>query len=396
MSASPTYKQPANYSVTSMPPKPAVKKVLILSSLYKPHVGGVQTVVEQLCQQYRRQGIATVVLTKRFPTSQRYRATFHHTPVFRFDRPKSFAEVAGAVQTILRNEKELRPDVVHLLGVRRPMPVIAYLLSRHWQVPYVATIVGGDIPDTGDPDSIRLWNEAGGTVEPYVTRADAITVFSQATQDLAKQVLHTNRPITMIYAGVDIQRIQRAIPVAGPNNFFFTARRLDYSKGLDILITAFSIVTKTDPKVKLVIAGDGEEQAALEQQCVDLRIKSRVIFLGRIPLDAVYGYMKTAIAHLCPSRAESGGLVNIEAQAAGCLAVGSRVGGIGEYIADGVTGLLHEPDSVDALVKTLQYLLAPENQVAITQIKKQATASINTFTWTHCAEQYVHLYEQLL
>lgn len=379
-----------------MPHKKTIKKVLILSSLYKPHVGGVQTVVEQLCLQYHRQKITTVILTKRYPSHQRYRATFHHTPVFRFDRPKSYAEVPDAVKKILRNEKELQPDIIHLLGVRRPMPMIAYLLSCHWNVPYIATIVGGDIPDEGDPESIALWNEADGTVEPYVTRTDAIMVFSQATRALAKKVLRTNRRIGLIYAGVDIKRIQRADPVELPNKFIFSARRLDHSKGLDLLIAAFSTVAVTYPEIQLVIAGDGEERAKLEKQCVDLGIENKVIFLGRIPLDTVYGYMKKAIAHLCPSRAESGGLVNIEAQAAGCLAVGSRVGGIGEYIADGVTGLLHQPDSVDSLSSTLIYLLDPINQYAIAQIKNQAKASINTFTWTHCASQYLKLYQQLL
>jgi len=48
--------------------------------------------------------------------------------------------------------------------------------------------------------------------------------------------------------------------------------------------------------------------------------------------------MKGAVAHICPSRTEGGGIVNYEAEASGCLAIGSDAGGIPEYIQDGVTG----------------------------------------------------------
>ena len=67
--------------------------------------------------------------------------------------------------------------------------------------------------------------------------------------------------------------------------------------------------------------------------------------------------MKGAIAHICPSRSEGGGNVNIEASACGCVPIGSRIGGIPEYIKDNETGLLFESENINDLSEKMIYLL---------------------------------------
>ena len=44
-----------------------LESILIVSSLYKPNVGGVETVIDRLSDQYIKFGKKVSVLTKKFP-----------------------------------------------------------------------------------------------------------------------------------------------------------------------------------------------------------------------------------------------------------------------------------------------------------------------------------------
>src|SRR5262249_28501228 len=68
-------------------------------------------------------------------------------------------------------------------------------------------------------------------------------------------------------------------------------------------------------------------------------VGDRVRWLGL--QSQVQPYLQAADVFVCPSRwAEAAGLVNLEAQATGLPVLASNTGGIPEYVADGVTGLL--------------------------------------------------------
>ena len=84
---------------------------------------------------------------------------------------------------------------------------------------------------------------------------------------------------------------------------------------------------------------DDSDRLRLQQLCRQLGVADRVRFFGHQP--DVERYMQAADCFVCPSRwGEAAGFVNIEAQACGLPAVGSRVGGVPELIQDGRTGFL--------------------------------------------------------
>jgi glycosyltransferase involved in cell wall biosynthesis len=61
-------------------------------------------------------------------------------------------------------------------------------------------------------------------------------------------------------------------------------------------------------------------------------------------------FLQAADAFVCPSRwAEAAGLVNLEAQACGLPLLGSRIGGIPEYVEEGRSGFLFEPERPEEL-----------------------------------------------
>ncbi len=123
-------------------------------------------------------------------------------------------------------------------------------------------------------------------------------------------------------------------------------------KGADVALRALAELPQG---VVLWVAGDGGEAEALRRLRAELGLGERVRFLG-LQRD-VAPFLQAADCLVCPSLwAEAAGLVNLEAQACGLPVVASRTGGIPEYVADGVTGLLFPPGDHAALAACVRRL----------------------------------------
>jgi glycosyltransferase involved in cell wall biosynthesis len=129
-------------------------------------------------------------------------------------------------------------------------------------------------------------------------------------------------------------------------------------KGLDVLLDALALVPfgPGSPAPHLWIAGDGPERAALEGQARRLCLGDRVRFLGR--REDAPDLLAACDAFVLPSRQEGLGVAALEAMAAGRPVVATRVGGLGDAVVDGRTGLLVPPDDAKALAEALVRLLA--------------------------------------
>jgi glycosyltransferase involved in cell wall biosynthesis len=125
-------------------------------------------------------------------------------------------------------------------------------------------------------------------------------------------------------------------------------------KGVDVAIRALLHI----PNAILVIAGDGQERANLEQLTAELGLEKRVHLLGSLPraeLPAVYAASDLLLATSFAS--ETFGIGPVEAQACGLPVVASRFGGFPEVIDEGRTGLLYPPRDAQALATAVNRLL---------------------------------------
>jgi glycosyltransferase involved in cell wall biosynthesis len=112
-----------------------------------------------------------------------------------------------------------------------------------------------------------------------------------------------------------------------------------YEKGIDVLIEGFAAVRKqTTRDVRLVLIGEGPEQAALQALAQRLGVADSVVFPGftQTPWTAYPGLDVFVI----PSRIEALGVVVVEAMASGCFVIASKVGGIPEMVSDPSLGIL--------------------------------------------------------
>jgi glycosyltransferase involved in cell wall biosynthesis len=129
------------------------------------------------------------------------------------------------------------------------------------------------------------------------------------------------------------------------------AARLAQQKGHRFLVEAV-------PKVRdaiFILAGDGPERDALEEQVRLLAVEDRVRFLGY--RSDIPELLANSDALVLPSLYEGLPLAVLEAMAAGKPVVATSVGGTDEAVVDGETGFLVPPRDSDALAAAIRRVI---------------------------------------
>jgi glycosyltransferase involved in cell wall biosynthesis len=160
-------------------------------------------------------------------------------------------------------------------------------------------------------------------------------------------------------------------------------------KGADVAIRALA---ETPSNAVLWVVGDGPELASLQALAASLGLKDRVMFWGQ--QSHVQRFMQAADCLICPSLwAEAAGFVNLEALGTGLPVLASRIGGIPEYVEDGVTGLLFRPGdyhSLAGLIRRLNKLPEECRQFGAAARK----AAIDRFSVTRRLDEYLDHYRR--
>jgi len=129
--------------------------------------------------------------------------------------------------------------------------------------------------------------------------------------------------------------------------------RFELPKDYPNMLRAFSQLRH--PNTVLLIAGVGPLQAKAESLIQELGIGDRVRLLGL--RSDIPELMNAADAYVMSSQWEGLPMVLLEAAATGLLIVSTRVGGTGEVVLDGKTGVLVDPQDSGALAAGMEYLM---------------------------------------
>ena len=146
--------------------------------------------------------------------------------------------------------------------------------------------------------------------------------------------------------------------------------RLVEKKGFHNLLHACRIINDRNIPFTLTIVGEGPERAQLELYVRVSQLTDRVIFAGAVPPDQIRSFYEKANLFVLPciiaSSGDRDGIPNViaEAMAMELPVVSTSISGIPEVVASGKTGLLVEPNDVDALVDAILDLVQnPEKAV---------------------------------
>lgn len=144
-------------------------------------------------------------------------------------------------------------------------------------------------------------------------------------------------------------------------------------KGGFDLIAAFALIARAHPRARLVLAGNGDREAAL-RLATELGVAQRVDCPGWVAGDDKRGLLQHAAIYALPSHAEGLPVSLLEAMAQGLPVITTAVGGIGELVAHGRNGLVVGPGDVVALADALSVLLA--NPARRAELGAAAAASV--------------------
>ncbi len=154
------------------------------------------------------------------------------------------------------------------------------------------------------------------------------------------------------------------------------AARLNPVKDIPTLLQGLAKALKEQPKLRLIVAGDGEEGPALKQLTEELGIEHQVCFAGWVT-DTNSFYNAVDINALS-SLSEGFPYALVEGARFSLPTVATRVGGVPDLVENGSTGLLFEPKDVTALAQHLAVLAADP------ALRRRLGHSL----WTRAREEY--------
>ena len=290
-------------------------------------------------------------------------------PVHVYRRPGAFSgsqytRARNLARSFLEIAIRERPRVVQLSTCDEGY--LALQLKRWCKVPFVVYAHGNEILAAIDSD----WDKP----RLALMKAACVLANSSFTARLLQKAGVAPEAIEIIPMGCDVDKFRPRSPnmqlrrkVLGdraPGPMILTVGGLVERKGHDMVIRSLPAVCQRVPDVTYLIVGAGLFRERLDELAVELGVRDRVVFAGRVPDDELPDVYAMCDVFAMPSRArptlhdvEGFGLVFLEAGACAKPVVAGRSGGIEDAVVDGYTGLVVDPSDVRDISQALIRLL---------------------------------------
>lgn len=189
------------------------------------------------------------------------------------------------------------------------------------------------------------------------------------------------KKIVTVYNGIDVDKLKFLPPAQAQRELFKkinfqlpsenliigTIANFYPAKGLEYLIEAVYLLKSNVPQrlsngqnkqyqqAKFIIIGEGREREKLEKLIKKYNLEKDFFLAGAIA--NAYKYLKAFDIFVLPSVKEGFPWTILEAMAAGVSIIATKVGGVGEVIESGKTGLLVKPARPEELARATAELL---------------------------------------
>lgn len=151
--------------------------------------------------------------------------------------------------------------------------------------------------------------------------------------------------------------IEETLPQKTSLPLIFSVGRLHPVKNHGFLIRACRVLKYRGVPFRCAIAGDGEQRHRLEKLIRTMQLGPEVELLGYVPRERLSALYAQAQVVVLTSLSEGIPVTLMEAMAMERLVLAPNITGIPELVADGETGFLYQPDSLNDLVQKLERLL---------------------------------------
>ncbi|MBV8045774.1 MAG: glycosyltransferase [Paludibacterium sp.] len=354
-------------------------RIAVFSDSFYPELGGIQDSILATCRALGERGHQLTIVA---PRAARNDFRLSRVPVREIDlganvrvlRRASLRVPSSTGQSRLliptgrcwRALADFRPELIHahtFLGAGFEARVAARKLrlplvgTNHWAVDAFSDYV--PLP------SAWVKQASLKAVAAFYNHCRLVTGPSQSVLD-AMQEHGLARPTHVISNPIDTARFT---PAETAERQTLKARwdfggatvvyagRLAREKNIDVLIRALPRIAASQPDVELVLAGHGQEEAALRLLAASLGVSGRVRFLGTLDKAALAQVFQAAELFALASTSETQSMVTLQAMSSGLPAVVARSLALPEYVDD-QCGRLATPQDDGDFARQISALLA--------------------------------------
>jgi glycogen synthase len=332
-------------------------KILIYSRVFWPSVGGLETIMEILAEEFTAAGHQVKVVTQVATASERN----HDYDVVRLPTLKSCVQLLRWSDVCLCANVSLR-GLVPMMISGTPL-VISHqgtygLPGRFSIVPEVKKAVTRFSTNVCCSQAVQSYIPGRSIVIPNAYRSDVFKEYSDVSRDL-----------DIVFVG-----------------------RLVSDKGVLDLIDALGQLGRTGFQPRLSIVGEGPERTAILRRVREFGLEQQVTFIGIKRGPELARFLARHRVMAVPSRwAEPFGIVALEGIACGCAVVGTSLGGLPEAI--GPCGLTVPNADPGAMARALKSLL--ENDGMRAHYRSSASVHLARHSRSQIARSYLRVLESV-
>lgn len=294
-------------------------------------------------------------------------------------------------RAVRRAIDEFRPDLIH---AHWWLPS-GWAVTGQRRIPVVITCHGSDVRLLGQSALLRL------VARGVFARARAVTAVSSVMRGDLRGMFPGLEPavrLEVMSLPIEVALFERgaALAKAAPPRILF-AGNLIASKGVDVLLGAFTRVVRKGIACRLKLLGEGEALPALRRRAEAEGVQDLIDWSPFVPMDRMPEEYGAATIVALPSRGHRGEgmpLSLAEALIGGAAVVATPAGGVPEIIRDGETGLLVPDGDEAALAAALERLLtdAALRERLVANGRRQ---SLERFAPGPAAGRFLALYDEV-
>jgi len=387
--------------------------ILIISQVFPPKRGGVQTAAYNTAKFLSKFGHSVVVVTSKWAEERR---KFHRMDGFLVYRFKSFnpPEIKGITQIsslrfnpimLLKLPKIIKKhkiQLIHAQGRLFPISWLTTIMNKLvFKRPMFVNVQGR--LEVGISGVIENAFDKIITKHIYQKVLKKIICVSESLKARLSNLGIKDEKLVVISNGVDISKFTK-IPDAkffdkyldGKNDYkkVVFVGRLDAQKGVEYLIRAIPNVIKNYSKVHFFILGNGNLEKMLKNLVKELKIQQYVSFIDFIPLEKMPLFYTSADIFCLPSLHEGFPLSITEALSIGLIIVASKVEGIPEAIVENKNGFLASPKNfIELSEKLVKALTLNEDKVKEIQ-ENNIKLARNNYSWDMIVKMIINTYKE--
>jgi glycosyltransferase involved in cell wall biosynthesis len=275
-----------------------------------------------------------------------------------------------------------------------PAGAMSLALWKLYSLPSVVSLQGPDVPGF-EARYDRLYPLLAPVLRRVWRDARSVIAISNAHRALAAAFM-PEVPIRIIHNGVDLRAFGtvRGGRRDGPVRILCSGRLIE-RKGQHHLLDALARLCHDGGReVHLVLAGTGDMEGALREQCRRLGLTDRVKFLGYVTRERMPEVYANADLFVLPSQSEGMSMALLEAMAAGLPVIVTETGGSEELVTDRVSGRIVQWADVDGLYAAMRDCLLDPSLLQAMGAVSHARAV--RFSWSTITREYLDLLEGVI